>query len=77
MGGIYKCHYYDVQEVFPVLKQGGQFMIMSEIYKINYHMKSYIKKTDIQQLFESIGFQMVNIEEDTKKLALYYRHEIV
>lgn len=69
----FQTHYFwpnlasDVKEVFRVLKQGGQFMIISEIYKINYHMKSYKTKTEIQQLFESIGFQTVNIIEDTKK----------
>ncbi|MFJ7737399.1 class I SAM-dependent methyltransferase [Lysinibacillus sp. NPDC097287] len=69
----FQTHYFwpnlasDVKEVFRVLKQGGQFIIISEIYKINYHMKSYKTKIEIQQLFENIGFQTVNIIEDTKK----------
>lgn len=42
-------------------------MIISEIYKINYHMKAYKTKTEIKQLFESIGFQTVSIKEDSKK----------
>ncbi|MFJ7952994.1 class I SAM-dependent methyltransferase [Lysinibacillus sp. NPDC096418] len=73
----FQTHYFwpnlatGVKEVFRVLKKGGQFMIISEIYKINYHMKSYKTKTEIRQLFESTGFQTVEILEDTKKGWLY------
>ncbi|MEG0450294.1 MAG: class I SAM-dependent methyltransferase [Lysinibacillus sp.] len=69
----FQTHYFwpdlanDVKEVFRVLKQGGQFIIISEIYKINYHMEAYKCKTDIKQLFESIGFQKVHIQEDSKR----------
>ncbi len=69
----FQTHYFwpnlalDVKEVCRVLKKGGQFIIISEIYKINYHMEDYKTKTDIKQLFENIGFQKVDIKEDTKK----------
>ena len=73
----FQTHYFwpnlaaDVKQVFRVLKQGGQFMIVSEVYKINYHMKSYKTKTEIQQLIENIGFQTAQVVEDTKKGWIY------
>jgi len=69
----FQTHYFwpdlanDVQEVFRVLKYGGKFIIISELYKINYHMKAYKTKPEIKQLFESVGFQTVTIQENTQK----------
>ncbi|WP_375200565.1 class I SAM-dependent methyltransferase [Bacillus sp. RS11] len=69
----FQTHYFwpdlanDVKEVFRVLKDGGKFIIISKLYKINYHMKAYKTKLEIQQLFESVGFQSVTIQENTLK----------
>ncbi|WP_285399432.1 class I SAM-dependent methyltransferase [Lysinibacillus sp. fls2-241-R2A-57] len=69
----FQTHYFwpdlanDVIEVFRVLKYGGKFIIISEVYKINYHMKAYKTKPEIKQLFESVGFQTVTIRENTQK----------
>lgn len=57
---------HDISEVFRVLKAGGTFVMISEIYKINYHMKKYTKNDEIDQLFRQSGFQTVNIHENNK-----------
>ncbi|KOS60315.1 class I SAM-dependent methyltransferase [Lysinibacillus agricola] len=68
-----QTHYFwsdlanDVKEVFRVLKNGGKFIIISELYKINYHMKAYKTKPEIKKLLESVGFQTVHIQENTQK----------
>lgn len=67
-----QTHYFwpdlknDVKEVFRVLKTGGIFIIISEIYKIDYHMKKYTKNEDVEQLFQELGFQTVDIHENNK-----------
>lgn len=72
----FQTHYFwpdlanDVKEVFRVLKHGGKFIIISELYKINYHMKAYKTKSEIEQLYESIGFQRIQIIENARKGCL-------
>lgn len=67
-----QTHYFwpdlksDVPEVFRVLKKGGTFIIISEIYKINYHMKKYTKNDEVVELFQASGFQNINIHENNK-----------
>jgi ubiquinone/menaquinone biosynthesis C-methylase UbiE len=67
-----QTHYFwpdleqNISEVFRVLKAGGTFVIISEVYKINYHMKQYIKNEEIDQLFRKVGFQTINIHENNK-----------
>lgn len=69
----FQTHYFwpdlanDVEEVFRVLKDDGKFIIISELYKINYHMIAYKTKPEIKQLLESVGFQTVTIQENTQK----------
>ncbi|GIN69209.1 SAM-dependent methyltransferase [Bacillus sonorensis] len=52
-----QTHYFwsdlenDVKEVFRVLKQDGKFMILAELYNINYHMKSCKTTEEMKQLF--------------------------
>ena len=68
-----QTHYFwtdlasDVQEVFRVLKHGGQFVMMSEIYKINYHRKDYKTNAELKQLMQRIGFQSITIQEHARK----------
>jgi ubiquinone/menaquinone biosynthesis C-methylase UbiE len=57
---------HDISEVCRVLRAGGTFVIISEIYKINYHMKQYTKNEEMEQLFRKSGFQTVNIHENNK-----------
>lgn len=69
----FQTHYFwpdlegDVKEVFRVLKHGGYFMIVAELYKINYHMKSYKTKKEMEQLFKRVGFNTVQFQESTNK----------
>lgn len=69
----FQTHYFwpnlenDIKEVFRVLKQDGNFMIVAELYKINYHMNAYKNEEDMKQLFYRIGFNRVEIHENTKK----------
>jgi ubiquinone/menaquinone biosynthesis C-methylase UbiE len=56
----------NISEVFRVLKAGGTFVIISEIYKINYHMKQYTKNEEIDQLFRKSGFQTVKNHENNQ-----------
>ncbi|KGE16500.1 class I SAM-dependent methyltransferase [Paenibacillus wynnii] len=67
-----QTHYFwpdlknDVKEIFRVLKPGGTFIIVSEIYKINYHMQSYTQNEEMEQLFQKAGFQKIEIRENKK-----------
>lgn len=56
-----------VEETFRVLKQGGCFMIIAEVYKINYHMNSYKTKEEMEQLLISTGFHTINFYENKTK----------
>lgn len=55
-----------VKEIVRVLETGGTFVMISEIYKVNYHMKQYTKNEEIEQLFLDSGFQSVHIHENRK-----------
>lgn len=69
----FQTHYFwsdienDVKEVFRVLKQDGEFMILAELYKINYHMKSHKDKEEMKQLFNIIGFKGIEFYENKNK----------
>lgn len=69
----FQTHYFwsdlesSVKEVFRVLKPRGMFIIVAEIYKINYHMKSFKSKDEMKELFNRTGFQAVQFYENTKK----------
>lgn len=69
----FQTHYFwaelenGVKEVFRVLKQDGHFLIIAELYKINYHMKSFKTKEEMKQLFHRIGFNTVEFYENTSK----------
>lgn len=61
----FQTHYFwsdlesGVKEVFRVLKEEGCFFIIAEIYKINYHMKTYTTKEDMERLLKKTGFTTV------------------
>lgn len=65
----FQTHYFwpdlenDVKEVYRVLKQGGTFVMVAELYKINYHMKSYKTKEELEHLFNKLGFESVHFYE--------------
>lgn len=49
------------------MKEDGCFLITAELYKINYHMKSYKTKEEIEQLLKNTGFAVVHINEHANK----------
>ncbi len=63
----FQTHYFwdhledGVKEIFRVLKKQGCFLVAAEIYKINYHMRDYKTKVDLEQLFHKVGFKKVNL----------------
>ncbi|NUU64005.1 methyltransferase domain-containing protein [Paenibacillus agri] len=45
-------------------RPGGAFIIVSQIYKINYHMQSFTQNEEVEQLFRQTGFKAVRIREN-------------
>lgn len=60
---------HDINEVNRVLRTGGTFIIISEKYKINYHMKQYTSNDEIEQLFRKSSFRTLKIQENNKWIA--------
>ena len=73
----FQTHYYwqdldkKVSEIYRVLNKNGQFIIVAEKYKINYHMKKYKTGNELKQLFKDIGF--VQIEYNETKNNMYIK----
>lgn len=69
----FQTHYFwpdmenSLKEIFRVLKVEGCLLITAELYKINYHMKSYQTKEDMEQLLLKTGFSDVKIDENPTK----------
>ncbi|MNH43366.1 hypothetical protein D3C79_1052540 [compost metagenome] len=56
-----------MEEVWRVLKNGGKFIMIAELYKMNYHMQAYQTPEATKQLLERIGFQTVYVTEKSSK----------
>ena len=71
-----RTHYFwpdlkqDLREVFRVLNKGGQLLILSEVYKINYHMKQYNKNNEFRKLLNDTGFSLVEIYEKNQSICI-------
>ena len=59
-----------MQEIYRVLKQGGQFVLVAEIYKIKYHMDKYNDVEQTKTLFESSGFKNIELLSDKKYICV-------
>jgi len=72
----FQSHYHwpDVlaatQEIHRVLKPGGQFVLVSEIYKIEYHMKKYNDAEQTKILFDDSGFKRIDLQTDKKCICV-------
>ncbi|QED46280.1 class I SAM-dependent methyltransferase [Cytobacillus dafuensis] len=72
----FQTHYFwtdlekGVKETFRVLKSEGCFLIIAEIYKINYHMKSYKTREEMEQLFKKAGFNTVKFYENKRWICI-------
>lgn len=71
-----QTHYFwpdlknDVKEVYKVLKSKGEFALVSEIYKINCHMKEYKRLKNSKGYFSIAAFQMLMFLKLNKTYAL-------
>ena len=65
----FQTHYHwdnlDIKllEIFRTLSDGGQFIIVAEKYKINYHMDKYKTKEELMNIFEETGLSEVEYGE--------------
>lgn len=65
----FQTHYFwpdlenDVKEIFRVLKPNGHFIIVAELYKINYHMTKFKTKKDVEKLLKETGYNSVVFHE--------------
>lgn len=75
----FQNHYFwpdlekSVNEVYRVLRPGGSFLIVSEVSSIQYHMKSYRTKDEMERLFERCKFQTATVFEHDNKRWLCFR----
>lgn len=74
-----QTHYFwpdlknDIKEVYRVLKPKGEFALVAEVYKINYHMKEYKAVNELKGLFLSSGFFNVDVFETRQDLCFVGR----
>lgn len=72
----FQTHYFwpdlknDIIEINRILKPGGNFLLVSELYKINYHMKSYKTSEALRELLLKNGFSNVHIFQSKSELCL-------
>lgn len=72
----FQSHYHwpDVlramREVCRVIKPGGQFILVSEVYKIEYHMKEYNSAALTEVLFREAGFSQVRLMQAEKSICV-------
>ena len=71
----FQTHYFwpdlknDFKEINRVLKPNGQFLLVSELYKIEYHMKEYKNTESMEKLFLNSGFKNVDTFESNKNIC--------
>ncbi len=72
----FQTHYFwpdlknNIVEVNRILKQGGQFLLVAELYKINYHMKEYKTVETLKELFLRSGFSTVTVSQTKTQLCM-------
>jgi len=59
-----------MQEIYRVLKPNGQFVLVAEIYKIEYHMKKYNDIEQTKALFEDSGFKNIDLLSNQKCICV-------
>jgi ubiquinone/menaquinone biosynthesis C-methylase UbiE len=70
----FQTHYYwenlpnKIKEVYRVLKNNGQFIMVAEKFKINYHMREYKNEDEIIKLFNDIGFKEIEYKEEKNNM---------
>lgn len=59
-----------VQEIRQKLKPGGQFVLVAEKYKIEYHMKEYNNAELTKSLLADAGFQHIELLDSGKHICV-------
>jgi ubiquinone/menaquinone biosynthesis C-methylase UbiE len=59
-----------IREIYRVLKPGGQFVLVAEIYKIKYHMKEYNTAEQTRALLEENGFTDIDLLSNQKCICI-------
>jgi len=71
----FQTHYFwenlktDIKEINRVLKDKGQFLLVAELYKIDYHMKEYKTPESMEKLLLKSGFNNVNTFKTNKNIC--------
>ncbi len=64
-----RTHYFwpnlpqGLREAFRVLQKGGRLLLLSELYKISYHMAAYNTNASLSGLLYETGFRSVKVQE--------------
>ena len=72
----FQTHFYwqdmenKFREIYRVLNKDGQFIIVAEKYKVNYHMDRYKTEAEIKRLFEDIGFNHIEYKETKHNMLI-------
>jgi ubiquinone/menaquinone biosynthesis C-methylase UbiE len=65
----FQTHYHwtdlheKIKEIYRVLNENGQFIIVAEKYKVKYHMEKFKTEEEIKQLLSEIGFIRIEYQE--------------
>jgi ubiquinone/menaquinone biosynthesis C-methylase UbiE len=65
--------YKKVKEIYRVLNENRQFIIVAEKYKINYHMEKYKTEDELKQLLCDIGFIQIEYKETKSNICIKMR----
>ena len=75
----FQTHYFwpdlknDIKEAFRVLKPNGSFMIVAEVFKMDYHMQQFKTTDELVALFNKTGFQHIKCYEEKGCLCIIGR----
>ena len=58
------------EEIYRVLKKNGQLIIMTEKYKVTYHMEHYDSIDLLKKLLMQIGFTKIHVDEKAKSFGM-------
>lgn len=59
-----------LKEIYRVLKPEGQFIIISELYKIQYHMEKFTTIPEMEELFKNLRFRQIEVIDQGKWIFL-------
>ena len=72
----FQTHFYwndlenKICEIYRVLKTEGQLLVVAEKYKINYHMKGYKTKNELEELLKETGFNKIEYNETKENMYI-------